>query len=57
MNVAVYQSMQLNKYEVQSDAIDEAEADSKLVNQNSLVLRSHSILTPFLEGSVKLTCM
>ena len=41
VNVAVYQSMQLNKYEVQSDATDEAEAEfqASQINQNSHVLK------------------
>ena len=47
--------MEINKYEVQSDATDEAEASQ--INQDSLVLEVNQFLTPFLEGSVKLTCL
>ena len=51
--------MQLNKYEVQSDATDEAEAEfqASQINQNSLVSEGNQFMTPFLEGSVKLTTL
>ena len=57
VNVAAYYSMKSNKYEVRVDATDEAEANfqASQINQNSLVPEVNQFLTPFLEGSVKLT--